>query len=282
MPQNAAPGSHRPAQGVAPPPLPGTEETAIWQQILNTLQGDLASGHYAPGDKLPTEAALSARFSVNRHTVRRALGALAAQGLVHARRGAGVFVTAKPTDYRISRRTRFHQNLSNAGQTPTKDVLRLETRAADGREAQALRLPPGAPVHVWEGVSLADGVPLSVFRSAFCATRFPGLLNALEATRSVTAALAHCGLGDYIRASTRLSAERATGERARLLRLPRDAPLLRSVAVNTDLSGNPVEYGRTWFAGDRVQLLIDGETGGDTGGEMVGGEMVGGGTGGAP
>ncbi|WP_223814267.1 phosphonate metabolism transcriptional regulator PhnF [Roseicitreum antarcticum] len=241
--------------------MPGAEDVAIWQQILDALQHDLACGHYAPGDKLPTEAALSARFSVNRHTVRRALGALSDQGLVHARRGAGVFVTAQPTAYRISRRTRFHQNLSDAGQTPTKDVLRLETRAADGREAQALHLPPGAQVHVWEGVSLADGVPLSVFRSVFCAARFPALLKALAATRSVTLALEHCGLCDYVRASTRLSAERATAERARLLRLPRDAPLLRSVAVNTDLAGTPVEYGRTWFAGDRVQLLIDGDAG---------------------
>lgn len=240
-------------------PMPQDSDTAIWQQILTALHHDLARGHYAPGDKLPTEAALSARFGVNRHTVRRALGALAEQGMVHARRGAGVFVTAQPTDYRISRRTRFHQNLTKAGQTPTKDVLRLETRAADGREAQALHLPPGAPVHVWEGVSLADAVPLSVFRSVFCATRFPALRAALDDTRSVTAALARCGVADYVRAHTRLSAERATAERARLLRLPRDAPLLRSVAVNTDMAGHPLEYGRTWFAGDRVQLLIDGD-----------------------
>ena len=63
--------------------------SAIWKSIAGTLSAEIAGGHYRPGDKLPTEAALSARFAVNRHTVRHALAALAAEGTVHARRGSG-------------------------------------------------------------------------------------------------------------------------------------------------------------------------------------------------
>ena len=37
---------------------------------------------------------------------------------MHSRRGAGVFVTARPTDYPLGRRVRFHQNVLAAGQTP--------------------------------------------------------------------------------------------------------------------------------------------------------------------
>ncbi|MFN3294181.1 MAG: GntR family transcriptional regulator, partial [Gemmobacter sp.] len=72
---------------------------ALWTAIAETLRGEIAQGLYPPGARLPTEAALSARFGVNRHTVRHALAALAQDGTVHARRGAGVFVTARPTDY---------------------------------------------------------------------------------------------------------------------------------------------------------------------------------------
>ena len=86
---------------------------------------------YSSGDKLPSEAQLAARFGVNRHTVRRALAAMAEQGLVHARRGSGVFVAATPTDYPIGKRVRFHQNISRGGQIPAKLILALETRAAD-------------------------------------------------------------------------------------------------------------------------------------------------------
>ena len=68
--------------------------------------------------KLPTEAALAARFGVNRHTVRHGLASLSDEGLVHARRGAGVFVAADVTEYPIGRRVRFHQNVKAAGKEP--------------------------------------------------------------------------------------------------------------------------------------------------------------------
>jgi GntR family phosphonate transport system transcriptional regulator len=234
-------------------------EPAVWTRIRAALEADLAAGRYGPGDRLPGEAQLAARFGVNRHTLRRAVAALAEAGLVHPRRGAGVYVTGRPTDYRIGRRTRFHQNLAEAGRTPERRVLNLETRAADAREAEALAIAPGAPVHLWEGVSFADGVPIALFRSVFCATRFPGLKAALDETRSVTAALARMGVTDFTRRSTRLSAERADAVRARHLRIAEGAPLLRAVAVNVDAEGRPVEYGRSWFVGDRVQLLVEPE-----------------------
>ncbi|MDX8351841.1 phosphonate metabolism transcriptional regulator PhnF [Cognatiyoonia sp. IB215182] len=233
--------------------------TAIWTSISNTLTRDIAEGRYGPGDKLPTEAALSARFGVNRHTVRRALAAMAQDGLVHARRGAGVFVAQKPTEYPIGRRVRFHQNLAAAGRSPAKEVLMCETRAADAREAAALGLAPAAQVHVYEGLSLADNTPIAVFRSVFPADRFPGLLTDLEETRSVTTALKRHGIDDYTRASTRLTAKQATATQALHLRIAEGAPILRSISINVDETGTPVEYGHTWFAGDRVTLTLQDE-----------------------
>ena len=103
----------------------------IWSAIADTLTAEIGAGHYRPGDKLPTEAALSARFGVNRHTVRHALASLAEAGLVHSRRGAGVFVAQRPTDYPLGRRVRFHQNVLAAGQTPSRRITREETRPCD-------------------------------------------------------------------------------------------------------------------------------------------------------
>ncbi|MES2847389.1 MAG: phosphonate metabolism transcriptional regulator PhnF [Pseudomonadota bacterium] len=228
----------------------------IWKDIADTLTAEIAQGHYAPGDRLPTEALLAARFGVNRHTVRHAFSALTAAGLVHARRGAGVFVAAKPADYALGRRVRFHQNIAASGRTPSRQLLRLETRPADLREAAALVLAEGALVHVVEGVSLADGMPLAVFRSVFPAARFAGLLDVLAQTQSVTAAMAACGVVDYTRASTTVTATAARATQAVLLRVADGAPLLRSVSVNVDDAGVPVEFGTTWFAGDRVTLTV--------------------------
>ncbi|MEM7525183.1 MAG: phosphonate metabolism transcriptional regulator PhnF [Pseudomonadota bacterium] len=231
--------------------------TPLWREIETTLRKEIGAGRYRAGARLPTEATLSGRFGVNRHTVRRALAAMQADGLVFSRRGAGVFVASEPTIYPLGRRVRFHQSLEAAGRTPLKEILRLETVAAGEREAAALDLAPGAPVHIWEGVAFSDDSPICVFHSVFPAERLPKLKDSLAETRSVTTALALEGVSDYTRKSTDLTAERAGSMLALRLRLSDGAPLLRAVAINVDAEGAPIEYGRSWFAGESVTLSVE-------------------------
>lgn len=234
-------------------------KTPIWKAIAEALRSDLSEGRYRPGDKLPTEAALAERFGVNRHTVRHGISALVEDGLIRTRRGAGAFVAATPTDYPIGKRVRFHENLIAAGRRPEKRILHVEERAATVGEARALGIAPADPLCAYHGLSLADAQPIAVFESLFPLARLPGITAALADTSSVTAALQCAGVSDYTRASTRLTAMRATATQALHLQLAEGDPILRSSGVNLDGQGQPVEYGRTWFAGDRVTLTLDGQ-----------------------
>ncbi len=230
--------------------------TPLWQAIAQTLSAGIADGIYAEGARLPTEAELAARFGVNRHTVRHALKSLADSGLVRSRRGAGVFVTATPTDYPIGRRVRFHQNVLAAGRTPEKRFLQIEDRAATPAEAARLQIETGAAICIYHGLSLASGQPIALFASQFPACRLPGIARALQETNGVTEALARCGVGDYTRASTRISARSASATQALQLHLTEGAPLIYATGLNVDPEGMPVEFGMTWFAGDRVTLTL--------------------------
>ena len=234
-----------------------SDKTPIWKAIASALRSDLAEGRYTPGDKLPTEAALADRFGVNRHTVRHGISVLVEEGLVRTRRGAGAFVAATPTDYPIGHRVRFHENLIAAGRRPEKRMLALDERAATIGEARALQIVAGDPVCAYHGLSLADGQPIAVFESLFPIHRLPRIAAALQDTISVTQALSVAGIDDYTRASTRLTAVRATATHALHLQVAEGDPLLRSSGVNIDVRGQPVEYGRTWFAGDRVTLTLE-------------------------
>lgn len=233
------------------------QRTPLWQHISNSLSDDIQAGRYKPGDKLPTEAQLAARFGVNRHTVRHALQDMADKGLTLSRRGAGVFVTQAPTDYPLGRRVRFHQNMRAAGRLPARQILTRETRAADIDEATALALPPGATVHVIQGLSCADDLAVAHFHSVFPLDRLPGIAAALEDTNSVTAALTACGVPDYTRASTRIAASRATPTHAAHLRCREGDPVLHTRSINVDAKGHPVEYGNTFYNADRVTLTLD-------------------------
>ncbi|WP_299617769.1 phosphonate metabolism transcriptional regulator PhnF [uncultured Tateyamaria sp.] len=232
-------------------------KTPIWQAIADALRSDLAEGRYVPGDRLPTEAALAERFGVNRHTVRHGISALVEEGLVRTRRGSGAFVAATPTDYAIGKRVRFHENLISAGRRPEKQVLQIENRASTAGEARALRIAPGAEVCVYHGLSLADGQPVAVVESVFPSDNLSGIASALSTYTSITEALKTVGVIDYTRASTRLTAVRATVTQALHLQVAEGDPLLKSTSVNVDDTGQPIEYGRTWFAGDRVTLTLE-------------------------
>lgn len=230
--------------------------TPVWKSIAATLEAEIASGHYRAGDKLPTEAELSARFGVNRHTVRRALSDMAERKIIRSRRGAGVYVESTTTDYPIGRRVRFRKAIAAAGRLPERQVLRVETRPCDTVEAEALDLEPGDTALVYEGLSLAGDSPLGLFISVFPLVRLPGMPAALEQTTSVTEALTLSGISDYTRRDTRLTAELATTTQALHLRLREGDPLIKSVSVNIASNGTPVEFGTTWFAGERVTLTI--------------------------
>ncbi|MGB3407749.1 MAG: phosphonate metabolism transcriptional regulator PhnF [Jannaschia sp.] len=230
---------------------------ALWSAIATALRAEIADGARAPGDRLPTEAELATRFGVNRHTLRRAIASLVDEGLVRTRRGAGTYVAAAPPAYPMGRRVRFRQSMEAAGRVPGKSILSVETRPSDTAEATALRLEPGALIHITEGLAMADGEPVAHFRSRYPAERLPGIADALRDLGSVTAALAACGVSDYTRLTTRLTAEAAAAHHAALLHLPPGAALLRSEAINVDPDGIPVEYGVTRFAGTRIVLTLD-------------------------
>lgn len=237
---------------------PATSRTPVWLAIASTLRSELGDGRYRAGDKLPTEAALADRFGVNRHTVRHAISKLVEEGLVRTRRGAGAFVADTPTDYPIGKRVRFHENLSAAGRKPERRELHREHRGATRGEAEVLEISPGAPVLATHGLSLADGQPIALYENVFPAGRLPDIDAALDLHQSVTKALAEVGVADYTRRSTRIVALRANATQALHLHLAEGDPLLRTTSLSVDQSGVPVEFGRTYFAGDRVTLTVNG------------------------
>lgn len=73
----------------------GRARGGLVKQIGDELRSEIVSGRFEIGDKLPSQAELSERFDVSRTVVREAIASLQADGLLEARQGAGVFITAR-------------------------------------------------------------------------------------------------------------------------------------------------------------------------------------------
>lgn len=230
---------------------------ALWRQIQETLKADILGGTIKPGCMLPTEHALAERFSVNRHTVRRAIAALAEAGLVETRQGSGTHVPEFVLDYAVKKRTRFSETVSAQSRVPSMRVIASSTLAAGDVAAKALGLRRGARLICIRTLGEADGSPLSLADHFFAAGRFPDLSNAVQRTGSVSLALQEFGITDFSRVMTRVTARMPTREEADLLQQPIQRPVLLSESVNATPDGKPLEYGRTLFAGDRVQMVFE-------------------------
>ncbi|MFG3157727.1 FadR/GntR family transcriptional regulator [Streptomyces sp. NPDC048219] len=75
-------------------PLGAVRPSPLVEQATERLREQITGGHWPVGTRLPGETTLARELGVGRSTVREALRALAGAGLVRARQGAGVFVTA--------------------------------------------------------------------------------------------------------------------------------------------------------------------------------------------
>jgi GntR family phosphonate transport system transcriptional regulator len=230
---------------------------ALWRRIADALRLDIVGGKLAPGDKLPTEAALAARFAANRHTVRRALAVLAEEGVVAAEQGRGTFVrNARRLAYPIGRRTRFSAGLAGQAQSLSARHLghRIETVSAGS--ARALGLKAGARVVRIDGVSSADGLGVSRSTTWLPYRRFADFGERIAAMHSFTAVFASYGITDYVRASTRISARHADVEETQLLGLAPGAILLVAEAVDADPDGVPISHALSRFPAERMELVV--------------------------
>jgi GntR family phosphonate transport system transcriptional regulator len=230
---------------------------AIWSQIEAVMESEIRNGAHEPGARLPTEAALARRFEVNRHTVRRALASLEQKGMLRVEQGRGTFVQDHVFDYFVRRRTRFHEILAEQGIHGSGRILKVETLPAPPEVAAALGMRRPGPVAMVVSVGEADGRPVSMASHYFPASRVPGIAVAFEGTDSVSEALRRCGVEDFTRQTTRVTARMPTVDEARILRQPANRPVIQTEAINIDERGRPIEYGVARFAGDRVQLVFE-------------------------
>lgn len=230
---------------------------ALWRQIEQALEADIRVKQFGPGDRLPTEAELAARFDVNRHTVRRAMLALQERGLVRVEQGRGAFVQENVVDYRLGRRTRFSENILGLHREPSGTLVRVARVPADRTMARMLQMRVGDPVLLLETLKSADGRPINLGRHHFSFRRFNGLGESFKETGSITVALRKFGVADYTRKVTRVTARMPEEQEAQLLAQPRNRPVLITESLNVDEAGQPIEYGTACFAADRVQFVLE-------------------------
>lgn len=210
---------------------------------------DLVSG-CAPGTAAPSERDLVERFGVARMTVRQALDALVAEGVLQRFPGRGTFVA--PPRRKPSRVASFTEDMATRGTVAESRTLAAEKVRAPAGVARALGLGPREPVLRWRRLRLADGSPVCLSDAYINAALAPGLLDGPDLPASLYDELAARGRRPTW-AEDSLSAGIATEEEAALLECSAGAVVIR-LTRRALWEDRPVEVARSVYRADQHTL----------------------------
>src|ERR1700760_5130883 len=173
------------------PPKPSAEpQEPLWKQLEQTLLRDIQGGQFDGVGRLPSEHELAERFGVNRHTARQAIAGLVQRGVIFKRKGGGSYLVPGMIDYEIGERTRFSTNVALQGREPSRTLLEVSERKAQGRACAALEMADGETSIFIQVIGQADGIPISLGDTYLPARRFQGFAAIYRETLSITKALA--------------------------------------------------------------------------------------------
>ena len=222
------------------------DRRALKHVAIREYVRDLVSG-CAPGTAAPSERDLVERFGVARMTVRQALDALVAEGVLQRFPGRGTFVA--PPRRQPSRIASFSEDMAGRGTVAESRTLVAERVKAPAGVARALGLAPREPVLRWRRLRLADGSPVCLSDAYISASLVPGLFDGPDLPDSLYDELAARGRRPTW-AEDSLSAGVATPEEAKHLECTEGAVVIR-LTRRALWDDRPIEISRSVYLADQ-------------------------------
>lgn len=217
------------------------------RRIREEIAASIQSGEWRPGDRVPTEQELAARYGCARATVSKALGELAASGLVERRRKAGTFVAHPPVHSAVMTVPDLAELIAARGEAYCWELASLETAEAGGDlfAGPALRI---------EGVHRAAGEPFALERRFIALGEVPAAAGADFAKEAPgTWLLGHI---PWTQARHVIRAVNPVRKEAALLGIGPGAACLE-LDRTTWRAGRVVTHVRQLFRGDRFDLVAE-------------------------
>lgn len=247
------------------PPIGRGPEPA-YRQVRNLIADQIRSGEISQGSQLPAERLLAEQLNVSRVTLRRALTALADDGLLTPSHGRGWYAVPPPLSDHPSALMSFTDLARAIGARAHTRVLLSKVGPATADQAKRLGVRKGTRLFQLERLRFMDDVPVAITSSWIPVTKAPGVER-----RDFTDASLHRVLRDRYdiratRAGFEVEAHIAEARDAELLGIPEGSPLLVAVQTTDDQHGDRFEYSQMTYRADayrfRTTLLAGATTSG--------------------
>ncbi len=215
----------------------------LYEQIKDFLTQSLMAGEWKPGEVIPSEMELAARFNVSQGTVRKAIDAMAQEKILVRRQGKGTYVSSHQE---MHSKLRFLRMTAASGEKEILDhqLLSCERRKSDAATSRLTGLKQGASIIAIQRLLTFSGRPVILDDIILEARHFRGL-NATrinEHNGSLYSMYERVYGIPMVRASEKLSAEAATDAQAAALNIATGYPLLRIERTAFTYGDQPMEW----------------------------------------
>ncbi|GAB7035777.1 GntR family transcriptional regulator [Streptomyces sp. NPDC021749] len=231
------------------------------EEIAEELRRAIDCEDYTVGSLLPTETDLASHYGVSRGTVRQAVAALTAEGLIGSRQGARRVVLADCRSQSFSELCSFAQWAHAMGREASGQVMSSAYRPATREDSERLQLPSGTVVLHILRVRGLDGERVLLERTVYADWIAPAVERIEPACPSVTQRLYEDEGLVFAYGQHMIDAVAASAQDAELLGVRRTSPLLRERRVTTTHEGRPVEWSDNRYRPDAVTFSVHNSTG---------------------
>lgn len=251
-----------PADPLLPDPPAGGEPSApgapafspLYQQIKTLILRSLQAGEWKPGDMIPSELELAARFRVSQGTVRKAIDELATDNLLVRRQGKGTFVAThaeQHIQYRFLRVLPDAESPDAQGPAERR-IVECRRLRAPAEVARQLALRTGDPLLLVKRVLAFSGTPTILEDIWLPGGPFKGLTQeTLAGDKGPMYALFEAEFGvRMVRAVERIKAVGADADAAALLGVEMGHPLLSVERLAYTYNDVPMELRRGLYRTD--------------------------------
>jgi GntR family transcriptional regulator len=229
----------------------------LYQQIKGLILRGLQAGEWRPGEAIPSEIDLAARYKVSQGTVRKAIDELAAENLLMRRQGKGTFVSTHAEERVQYRFLRLTPDLPIQQEPSQREFLDCRRLKAPADVAKVLSLPLGGDVIEIRRVLSFSGRPVVLDDIWLPGHMFKGLTaERLSQYQGPMYGLFESEFGvRMIRAEEKLRAVLADESVAPLLKVAPGSPLLSVERLSRTYDDQPVELRRGLYLTDQHHYL---------------------------
>ncbi len=227
--------------------------TTKTEKIRDQLRDAIAT-EYHPGQPLLPERELEIRYQVSRVTIRRALDALVAEGIIYRVRGSGTYVNDQRNVRKPLSLTSFSEDMADRGLNPSSRLLSITVVSPD----EVVRVELGdlsGEVLRLERLRCADDEPLAHELAFLPITRFPGI-ESEDFSRSLYRILEERFRVVPIRARQRMRSIPMSPTLALHLGVKEGVAAMEVLRTTFDRYGKPFEYVVSTYRGDRYEFDI--------------------------